>query len=338
MERYNFTNPLFLFKIESMKSRFYFLFCLVFLVACDDGDIFTVELDFDENLEICDDFVTSYLIYDTKTDPNESLTLVLPKPTYKDLFLLPTIVGEPVTIDMSLTGVQFNYRTYNIDPADLLCDVITNSVLIIKEDYPANDGIITVTSTIVDDDNDGVPNEFEGIAGEQYEDGIYWDSLDTDIDGIPDYLDEDDDNDNVLTINEIDNTDGDDDPTTNSLNTDVDFPNGDDVPDYLDDDDDGDGIKTYLEDTNEDKNPRSASDIVFDEAGESIYRYLYNHPNAMQAYPDSGKIITNYKRIVTTNFVITGVDLDILRTTIINFGTLITTLEITPEIFEDVQD
>ena len=51
MERYNFTNPLFLLKIESMIRRFFICFLLVFLVACDDGDIITIDLDFEGELD-----------------------------------------------------------------------------------------------------------------------------------------------------------------------------------------------------------------------------------------------------------------------------------------------
>ncbi|WP_179008028.1 hypothetical protein [Winogradskyella forsetii] len=341
MQRYNFTNPLFLLKIEAMIRRFYILFCLVFMVACDDGDILTVELEFDEELEICDNFVASYLIYNTKSDPNESLTLLLPKPEYEDLFLFPTPEGDPEIIQLSDSDVQFNYRSYNINPNALLCDVITNSELVITEDYPADAGTAEVTVTVLDDDNDGVPNEFEGISGDQYEDGIYWDSQDWDDDGIPDYLDEDDDNDNVLTKFELnDEDDDDDDPTTNPLNSDADVPiTGDNFPDYLDDDDDGDGIPTYLEDVDGDKNPRSGSvDQVVDVEGISVYRYLYNHEDYMDPYPDPGKRITTFSRVVTTTFVVRDIDLEVLRTTFISLGTLGTSLTITPAVFDQDED
>ena len=64
-----------------MVRRFYILFCLAFLVACDDGDIINVTLDFDEVLERCDNFEDSYLVYNTREDPNEALILILPKQT-----------------------------------------------------------------------------------------------------------------------------------------------------------------------------------------------------------------------------------------------------------------
>jgi len=69
-------------------------------------------------------------------------------------------------------------------------------------------------------DNDGVPNELEDVNGN----GFLTDD-DTDMDGIPNYLDDDDDGDGILTIDE--DTNGDGDPTN--------------------DDDDGDGIPNYLQ-------------------------------------------------------------------------------------------
>lgn len=83
---------------------------------------------------------------------------------------------------------------------------------------------------IVDSDGDGVFDDVEcPVPGE---------CPDTDGEGTPDYLDDDDDDDGIPTIDE--DLDGDGDPT----NDDTD---GDGLPNYLDDDDDGDGIPTRTE-------------------------------------------------------------------------------------------
>ncbi|MBN4076152.1 hypothetical protein JYT16_00380 [Gemmatimonas aurantiaca] len=58
---------------------------------------------------------------------------------------------------------------------------------------------------------------------------------DTDTDGIIDALDDDDDNDGILTVDEDIDTDGD--PTNDDTDADT-------IPNYLDDDDDGDGVLT----------------------------------------------------------------------------------------------
>ena len=97
MQRYNFTNPLFLLKIESMIRRFFIIFSLIGFTTCNDGDIINVTLEFDKELDRCDNFENAYLLYDTREDPNEALILTLPKPDYDYLFsALPD--NEPVTL------------------------------------------------------------------------------------------------------------------------------------------------------------------------------------------------------------------------------------------------
>ncbi|MDP5076532.1 MAG: hypothetical protein NWQ19_00495, partial [Nonlabens sp.] len=95
-----------------------------------------------------------------------------------------------------------------------------------------NGGIVTIeTTSESEDDNDGIPADVEGFT------------LDTDMDGIPNYLDSDDDGDNI--------------PTSVEGTVDSD---GDGIPDYLDPDDDNDGILTRDEDLNGDLDP--ANDFV----------------------------------------------------------------------------
>jgi len=101
-----------------------------------------------------------------------------------------------------------------------------------------------------DDDGDLVPTVEEDYDGdndptndhtdELAEEDAFWPEAPewAGRDDIPDYLDEDDDGDSILTIDEDLNSDLD--PT----NDDVD---GDHIPNYLDDDDDGDGIYSIWE-------------------------------------------------------------------------------------------
>ena len=72
-----------------------------------------------------------------------------------------------------------------------------------------------------DHDNDGISSAIENLDEE-----MNTTDLDTDEDGLPNYIDTDDDGDGVLTINEDANGDGD---PTNDFND----PNKPDVPDYL---------------------------------------------------------------------------------------------------------
>ncbi len=73
---------------------------------------------------------------------------------------------------------------------------------------------------------------------------------DTDGDGLPDFIDEDDDGDMILTIDELTVPR----PNNRTVNTYADT-DGDGIPNYLDDDDDGDGTLTIDEDYNGDGNP-----------------------------------------------------------------------------------
>jgi len=109
-----------------------------------------------------------------------------------------------------------------------------------------------------DDDNDGVPNVYEDFNG----DGDLSND-DVDLDGIANYLDNDDDGDGVFTIFEAQDADG------NPLDTD-----GDGDVDYLDNDDDGDGMLTINEaaDPNNDGNPADATDTD----GDGVPDYLDN--------------------------------------------------------------
>jgi len=329
MERYNFTNPLFLFKIESMKRHFYFLFCLVFLVACDDGDIISIDLEFNKELARCENDIQSYLIYDTREDPNESLILIIGRDDANELlFTEPTTEGIPVSLPIDGTNTRFIYRSYNRAIVnDELCNAVSPADLSIREDFEANNGNVQITTTIVDDDEDGVPSAAEDLNGN----GDYTDDH-SDDDGIPDYLDEDDDNDNIKTkfelLDDI-NEDGDDDPLTDPLDTD-----GDGILNYLDDDDDGDGIDTRLEDITEDKNPRNTNNYVVID-GIDVFRYLSDHSSAMEGFADSGFIFNYYTRSVTTHFEILNAGLEIINSTYIDFGTFKNSFTIDNEPEED---
>ena len=129
-----------------------------------------------------------------------------------------------------------------------------------------------------DADGDGVPNVFEDFNG----DNVLTND-DIDLDGIANYLDDDDDGDGVPTLDELQlDTDGN--PTDTDGDSDADYFDSDDdgdgiltifetgdtdadgIPDYLDADDDGDGILTIDEnsDPNGDGNPVDAVDTDMD--------------------------------------------------------------------------
>ncbi len=130
-----------------------------------------------------------------------------------------------------------------------------------------------------DSDGDGVPDVFENFNGDP--DGNLEDD-DTDLDGIPNYLDDDDDGDGILTADEavdedgnpidtdgdmdVDYLDNDDDGDGLFSNFEMGDTDGDGVANYLDNDDDGDTILTIDEnaDPNADGNPVDAVDSDMD--------------------------------------------------------------------------
>ena len=62
-----------------MRPLLLILFCCTTLLSCNDGDVLNIQLDFDKNLTLCGDSGSSnYILYDTKDDPFESLTLLFP--------------------------------------------------------------------------------------------------------------------------------------------------------------------------------------------------------------------------------------------------------------------
>ncbi|AUC75560.1 carboxypeptidase regulatory-like domain-containing protein [Olleya sp. Bg11-27] len=116
-----------------------------------------------------------------------------------------------------------------------------------------------------DCDSDNVPN------GEEFPLG------DTDDDGTPNWLDADDDNDGVDTINEdyadTDVSDGDVDPTGDNDPTNDDT-DGDSIPDYLDTDDDNDGVLTSDEYPDPNDNGIGFGDDAVDSDGDGLPDYL----------------------------------------------------------------
>jgi len=211
--------------------------CLIFLASCNDGDVLVTELHFPDTLQSCTGS-EDLIIYTIKDTPNESLSLRLPIAN-KDYF---TTDGDETT-ELSSTNT-FNYRAYSGDPSNIFCNSLPPTTPVITNNYVATSGTVSFITTLIEDDNDGIPAELEDING----DGDLTND-DTDGDGIPNYLDSDDDGDNVPTIDENPDPNGDGD-LSDAQNTD-----GTDEPDYLDTDDDNDNIITRYEDTNGDNDP-----------------------------------------------------------------------------------
>ena len=276
------------------------------LHSCDDGDIITLNLDFDGMLERCGDTnADNYVIYDTRQDPFESLSLLFPAGGANDQIFDPPSSPFEGSLTINGSSIRFNYRTYDGDPSGLLCEEIPASNVNIIDDYEATAGTVNYTTTFVDDDNDGIASEFEDING-----NMDLEDDDTDGDGIPNYKDIDDDNDNVPTLAENPDPDGDGNPS-DAQNTD-----GADEPDYLDSDDDNDGVITRYEDENLNNNP--LDDFV---VGATIPRFLDN--TASDTFINDNLLTNTFTRTITVLFIIQNVDIDILSSDMLELGTFV---------------
>jgi hypothetical protein len=225
-------------------------FSLLFTLSCDDGDIITVEFDFEDTFSSCGNLV----FYKTKREPAESMSISFTGLTLAELLL----VGTNDTLVTKTTSNTFNYRTYanaTLPSTGLFCTNIPSSEAQIIEDYESKNAEATITTVLIEDDNDGIPAALEDINGN----GNLKDD-DTDGDGIPNYIDVDDDGDNILTKDENPDPNGD-----KSL-ADAQDTDGDGTPDYLDNDDDGDGVLTRDEE-NDTQNQNPKDDITNSAAG-----------------------------------------------------------------------
>ena len=143
-----------------MRRLFSTLFSLsLILTSCSDGDVITVDLAFGESLSLCGDITQdnyevindNYVTYKTKSNPDESLTLLFDDNSTTDLIFFPT--ETPYTEELGISSsTKFNYRTYNGDPLLLICQDIPSSTVKITNDYEASSGTVNFSSEFVDVD------------------------------------------------------------------------------------------------------------------------------------------------------------------------------------------
>jgi len=279
-----------------MRIFLVLLFSSFVFISCDDGDVISVQLDFDKTLTRCGgETSSSYILYDTRNDPFESLTLLFPNNSQAEAIFIPEDSGNLITIPINGNSVRFNYRTYTADPNTYICQDIPDASVSVIDNYEASSGDAIFTTTFEDDDNDGVPNalEFDG---------------DTDGDGIPNYKDYDDDGDNVPTINESPDPNGDGDLS------DMKDTDSDSIPDYLDMDDDNDGTDTKFEDENNNGN-------LFDDLaiGANVARFLDGTVNT--TYEIDVVKVNQFSRDYKVNVTLEDIDISILSTDSFFLGT-----------------
>jgi hypothetical protein len=289
-----------------MRQLFFVFIVIVFipLNSCDDGDVIDFELDFGDTFEACGD--SDLVFYKTKENPSESLSLKLKGVTLEDILDVDSegIFENTYTISASN---PLNYRIYEnaILPSDLFCSVIPNSEIRVKKDYESTSGTADVTTILTEDDNDGVSATLEDRNGN----GDLEDD-DTDGDGLPDYIDADDDGDNILTKNENPDPNGDGD-LSDAQDTD-----NDGTPDYLDNDDDGDGIATRDEENDtQDQNP--ANDITVSEVGAD-----YLNPDVNSEVPATAYRTHTITQTYKVTLLVYEFDLQVISYDVLDFGEL----------------
>lgn len=272
--------------------------------SCDDGDIITVDLEFDETFKACG--TKGLVFYKTKNNPSESLSISIASLSISDLLE----VGENniYEADFALSTTNtFNYRTYSnasLPTSGLFCSDVPLSSVNIVTDIVSTSGNVHIKTILTEDDNDGIPAYLEDINGN----GDLTDD-DTDGDGIPNYLDEDDDGDNILTKNEKPNPNGDND-LSDAQDTD-----GDGIPDYLDNDDDGDGVLTRDEENQSvDQNP--ANDISLN----GIADYL--NPEVATTVPATAFRQHIIYQTYLVTLTVSNFDLQIISLDVYEFGVL----------------
>ncbi|MGA1227067.1 MAG: hypothetical protein ACO3VF_07505 [Tamlana sp.] len=267
--------------------------------SCDDGNVIDFEFNFDDSFSACEG-VNNLVLYKTKNNPLESMSLLISSFSIKDLLA----VDENDSLKINNKAATFNYRTYNdASISNLFCNDIPPAVNIVLDE--TDDSLLDIVTVLTEDDNDDVPSIIEDIDG----DGNLKND-DSDGDGLPNYIDVDDDGDNVLTKDENPDPNGDGD-LSDAQDTD-----GDGIPDYLDDDDDGDGVLTRDEENDsEDKNP--SNDITNSDIGAD-----YLNPDVSNKIDATAYRQHTYSQTYLVTVTVKGIDLSMLSQEELYFGVL----------------
>ena len=260
-----------------MKRLLFGILGLALLSSCDDGEIVVTDFDFeDSSIQFCEgpDKNVFYAINNDGIFESISLEFSNNQLAVDENGNLeaPDPIDEEISFALDDQNDRIVYRLYNGDiptgSNGYFCNVVPPSSPVVVEEWISGSGATArITSRYTDEtadadpDRDGLENSEEGWDpdGEDHQD--------TDNDGIPDYLDFDDDGDNVRTIVELANGSTNPDPVNDDGLRDTDE---DGVPNYLDDDDDGDGVLTRLEVDEDDLlNPTQ-----FSSTGDEIANFL----------------------------------------------------------------
>jgi hypothetical protein len=300
-----------------MRKILGFLLLFITITACNDGDLIDLSFDFEDEFTINE--CGQLILYKINDAQNESLALSLSGVSLEELFDFDEVlnqVQDTIIIERTINGTtnRLNYRVYNgtVTGSDLFCNPIPPSDISVRSEEDSQTGTVIITIIARDDDNDGIPAEYEDLNGN----GDLLDD-DSDNDGIPNFLDVDDDGDNVLTRDELTPDTLNTDPSINPLDTD-----GDGTPDYLDTDDDGDGALTRDEENySQDQNPRNDPPEIG-----ALPDYL--NPNVSTIVPAVAFRSHTVTRTFTIKVQVNNIQFSFLNQTSLDFGENVSTINI----------
>ncbi len=127
-----------------MKRILGLLTMILFLNACDDGEITVDAIDFDDvAVQKCSDKDILYKISGTKM-------LILSIPLEGNFPENETVEDQPLEVEIDNDDIQVIYRKYNAEPSSAnICDVVTAATPNLTEEWIATSGTIQITSTAV---------------------------------------------------------------------------------------------------------------------------------------------------------------------------------------------
>lgn len=238
-----------------MRRLFLGILSVVMFASCDDGEIVVTNFDFeDSNLQFCAGPNKNVIYAINNNDVFESISLEYNNnqlTTDEDGDLVPP---DEEQISFSLSGNnRMVYRLYDSEvPSNYFCNVVPPSQPQVVEEWVSGTGATVFVNTGFTDETGNADPDGDGLVNiEEGWDPDGADHQDTDNDEIPDYLDVDDDGDNVETLTEL--ITNNEDPVNEDGLKDTDE---DGIPNYLDEDDDGDAVITRFEvDENDPDNP-----------------------------------------------------------------------------------
>ena len=292
-----------------MRKLFFIFILFSLFYSCNDGEIIVTDFNFEaSNLNNCGG-PGAYIFYNINNSLSaESISLILE--TSDVLFF------ESGTVEYVLNGNTYvvDYRKYDGDITDsYFCSNIPPTSPGVSIEYLGASGIALLTTIVTRDDEDGIEEDPES-------------NLDTDNDGLLNYFDNDDDGDNVPTVNEL---------GAGFLSGDNEFPldtDNDGIFDYLDIDDDGDTILTRYEDANGDLDP--TNDFTGTSDDPDYLTAAITNSNAIDQYRIHSYQITSDIELVINNLVLVNGSEEITKETMIlgnKSGVIDGTISVTPD-------